>query len=119
MSAKKPISLNRFYVLQKRRVNWRVKDRLRNQVGDEKTAVSVNAIFGVQFIGQLFVVAKQFIYRLHFASVIDLNLPDKVGSHSAASPDDSRIFGGAVNDRLPLRFEQWKKAITQPVHVVK
>ena len=49
----------------------------------------------------------------------DLYLIDEVGIEPSASPNQTRVRGGAIRNRLPFGFQERKEVIAQPVHVIK
>ena len=73
----------------------------------------------MQPIGHLFIKRQEISDRPAGAVSRDFYLIDKVGIEPSASPNQTRVWGGAIRDRLPLGFQERKEVIAQPVHVIK
>ena len=71
-------------------------------IGDIKTAVSVDSVFLMELACQRFVVGQRRTDVLDFTVEIYLNLLEKISSQASASPDRASIGSGPVEDCLPL-----------------
>ena len=70
----------------------------------------MDPIVNVQSLGKFFIVNQQIAEPTRLRLIDNSSAVDKIGLQSATAPEESRIGRGLVQNRLPLRLEQWIEA---------
>ena len=64
-------------------------------------------------------VGKKFWQEARFTSALDGHIVEEVGSQATGSPKNTCLWSGAIEDGLPLGFEEWEVVIAEPILVVE
>lgn len=79
----------------------------------------MHAIELVQLVREVLLVGEQFRQHDGLAITANRHIIDELGSQASRAPQDTGIWCRAVDDGLPLRFEEWEIMIAEPIHMVE
>lgn len=79
----------------------------------------MDAVERMEFLREVLIGGENFRKQVFSTVSFHCHVVEEIGAESTGSPEDSCFRGGAIDDGLPFRFEQWEVVIAEPIHVIE